>query len=391
MHCWHLCGRQVFWPHKKSRTAARDRAAEVFMEVRLLKVWVYAICKNEAQFVKRWLDSMGEADGIAVLDTGSSDETVSLLREGGALVREEAIRPWRFDTARNRSLELVPEDADLCVCTDLDEVFRPGWRIAAEAAWKSGVNQLRYRYIWSFAPDGREDHVFLSEKMHSRQGFRWRGAVHEVLHSDRAFSAVADGIVLEHHPDPKKSRGQYLPLLELAVAEEPENDRNCHYLGREYFFYGRWRDAIRTLNRHLSMKQAVWRDERCASMRYLARCHRELGQSAEAEGWLLRACAEAPWLREPWLELAEHYTAQQMWSGVCFAVQKLLTIQNRPLHYISEGRSWSGLPYDLLALGCYYTGQFREAEAAAKEALRFAPEDPRLQENLRLIRSRIVP
>ena len=35
-----------------------------------MKVCVYAICKNEAQFVRRWMDSMGEADQIVVLEKG---------------------------------------------------------------------------------------------------------------------------------------------------------------------------------------------------------------------------------------------------------------------------------------------------------------------------------
>ena len=36
-------------------------------------ICVYAICKNEAKFVDRWMDSMSEADHIVVLDTGSVD------------------------------------------------------------------------------------------------------------------------------------------------------------------------------------------------------------------------------------------------------------------------------------------------------------------------------
>ena len=51
-----------------------------------LKIVVYAICQNEAKFVKRWMDSMKEADEVVVLDTGSNDATVSLLRSYGAKV-----------------------------------------------------------------------------------------------------------------------------------------------------------------------------------------------------------------------------------------------------------------------------------------------------------------
>lgn len=202
-----------------------------------MKIVVYAICKNEEQFVERWMDSMSEADQVVVLDTGSTDESVRRLRDRGALVTEEAVVPWRFDTARNRSLELTPEDADICVCTDLDEVFHPGWRAALERAWRPGASQASYRYTWSFNPDGSEGVVFWAEKIHTRRGWRWVHPVHEVLQwtggGSPGVKVTAEGIQLDHHPDPFKSRGQYLPLLELSVEEDPADDRNMHYLGRE--------------------------------------------------------------------------------------------------------------------------------------------------------------
>ena len=105
-----------------------------------MKVYVYAIAKNEAAFAERWVKSMSEADGIYVLDTGSEDGTAEKLRSLGAIVEKAEIKPFRFDKARNRSLELVPQNADLCVCTDLDEVFSPGWRKAFEKAFTPGVS-----------------------------------------------------------------------------------------------------------------------------------------------------------------------------------------------------------------------------------------------------------
>ena len=92
------------------------------------KICVYAICKNEEQFVDRWVNSMKEADEIYVLDTGSTDNTVNKLIELGVNVSQKIINPWRFEVARNESLNLVPEDTDICICTDLDEVFVKGWR-----------------------------------------------------------------------------------------------------------------------------------------------------------------------------------------------------------------------------------------------------------------------
>ena len=104
-----------------------------------MKIIIYAICKNEAQFAARFMASCAEADGVYVLDTGSTDGTPELLRRLGANVQTATIDPWRFDNARNASLERVPKDADVCICLDLDEVLCPGWREALEAAWAPGT------------------------------------------------------------------------------------------------------------------------------------------------------------------------------------------------------------------------------------------------------------
>ena len=71
------------------------------------RVCVYAICKNESQFVERFMDSVSEADDVCVLDTGSTDDTVERLRAYGARVAQKVIAPWRFDAARNESLMLL--------------------------------------------------------------------------------------------------------------------------------------------------------------------------------------------------------------------------------------------------------------------------------------------
>ena len=317
-------------------------------------VCVYAICKNEAKFARRWMDSMSEADHIVVLDTGSTDGTPQLLRSLGASVTEEVISPWRFDTARNRSMELIPPDTDICVCTDLDEVFHPGWRELLERAWSPGAGQATYRYTWSFQPDGSEGVVFWYEKAHARRGYQWVHPVHEVLcwtgPGKPGPTVVADGVQLDHHPDPKKSRGQYLPLLELSVAEDPEDDRNVHYLGREYLYYGRWDDCIATLKRHLAMPSADWPDERAASMRYIAAAYDRKGQPDKARDWYLRAVAEAPHLREPYLDLAQLLYRQEAWDGVLYFTGCALTITRRPRTYICEAAPWGSLPLSLIQI-----------------------------------------
>lgn len=355
------------------------------------RVYVYAICKNESRFAARWMHSMAEADGIFVLDTGSADDTVQQLRALGAQVTQAEISPWRFDVARNRSLSLVPEDGDICVCTDLDEVFSPGWRRLIEQVWQAGTQQLRYAYVWSFNTDGSDGTFFYADKIHARHGFEWVYPVHEVLRytgSGEACRTLCPDLRLEHHPDAQKSRAQYLPLLELAVQEAPEDARCLHYLGREYFFRGQWTQCIDTLRRHLALPAARWRDERCASMRYIARAYAARGNAYEQERYLLQAAAEAPHLREPWLDLARMYYAAANWAGVLYACERALQIIDRPRTYITEPESFGALPWDLLSIACYHLEMYPRAAQAAGMALQLSPQDARIAENVRLMQQK---
>ncbi len=351
-----------------------------------MKIYVYAIARNESKFVERWMQSMSEADGIYVLDTGSEDDTAAKLRALGATVKSAEIEPFRFDEARNASLEMVPENADLCVCTDLDEQFTAGWRAAFEKAKRSGADAVRYRYVWDYLPDGREGHVFWICKAHARKGFVWKHPVHEVIVPEgQARYVMAEGVTLMHHPDPTKSRASYLPLLELSVREDPSDDRNVHYLGREYMFRGMYEQAIRTLERHLSLPSAQWRDERAASMRYIASCKASLGRRDEAEEWLLRAIAEAPWLREPWLDEARHCLDRGEWYGAVHYAKRALAIERRSLSYINTPEAWGSLPYDILSVALWYIGDKDGSRKALDAAIELAPTDERLRKNLEYV------
>ena len=351
------------------------------------KISVYAISKNEEQFVDRWVDSMQEADDIYVLDTGSSDHTVERLKERGVHVTSQVITPWRFDVARNASLDLVPEDTDICVCTDIDEVFEPGWREKLESLWDESLTRLQYNYNWSLDEHGKPIVNFYIEKIHRRLGFIWTHPVHEILtyQLGEEKKIVTDEITLNHYPDRNKSRSSYLPLLELSVQEDPEDDRNMHYLGREYMYYEKWNECIDTLIKHLNLKRATWKDERCASMRFIARSYRHLKRYDEAKMWLEKAIQEAPYLRDPYMEMALLYYELDDYQEVVTYVTKALQILNHPKSYINEPFSYNETPYDLLAVSYFYLGDYDRSYQNAMIAVSMNPEDERLKNNLKLI------
>ena len=123
-------------------------------------------------------------------------------------------------------------------------------------------------------------------------------------------------------------------------------------------------------------------------MRYIAQANLRKGQREEARRWYFRSIGEAPWLREPWLDLAALLSEEGDWPGVVYLTGAALRIQERPRGYFSEGYAWGSAPYDLAALGYYYTGDLPRALEMAETALHLSPEDERLKKNCALIREK---
>jgi glycosyltransferase involved in cell wall biosynthesis len=341
-----------------------------------MKIAVYTIALNEEQFVYRWSDSAIEADYRFILDTGSTDNTVVIARGAGVHVEQWRPEVWRFDEARNKSLEFLPDDIDICIALDMDEILLPGWREGLEKLSDS-ITRPRYKYVWSWNEDGSEGLVYGGDKIHRRHGYEWKHPVHEVLKAKESESQEwVEGLEIHHYPDSTKSRSQYLPLLELAVQEDPFDDRNQFYLAREYYFNGKHEQAYYHFSRHLEL--SGWAPERAASYRYMAKTG--FGNSYK---YLHAAVGEDPSRRESWVALAQYYYEQADWLSCRYSSQMALRITQKPLDYLCEADAWGWLPHDLMAISCHHLGDKDQAIAQGLAAIRLNTEDKRLRDNLK--------
>ena len=347
-----------------------------------MKIAVYTIAKNEEQFVERWANSCQDADYRFILDTGSTDKTVELAKSAGVEVAVASINPWRFDDARNISLGLLPADIDMCIALDMDEVLQPGWREELEKV-NLETTRPRYKYVWSWKDDGSEGLTYGGDKIHKRHGYRWKHPVHETLVTDRTEEVQEwTNLQIHHHPDSSKSRGQYFPLLELAVSEDLTDDRHSYYLAREYFYNGLTEKAAKEFKRHLSLPKAKWGPERASSWRYLAKCEPEF-----TIDYLNNAINEAPGRREPLVEYAMYYYGNKDWQNCYWAAIDALNIKEKPLDYLCEEFAWGDLPYDLAAISAWHLG-FKDKAVEYGTLAVFANQDSeRLKANLDLYKS----
>jgi hypothetical protein len=350
-----------------------------------MKICIYAISKNEEQFVERFMASAAGADLVLIADTGSTDGTADKARSLGAAVPDICITPWRFDHARNAALALIPRDIDVCISLDLDEVMEPGWREEIERVWEAGkTTRLRYMFDWGSGIR------FKYEKIHARHGYHWHHPCHEYPIPDGRIEEVwadTNFLLVSHHPDPTKSRGQYMDLLELSVKEDPDCPRNAFYYARELSFHGRWAEAIEACGAYLKLPRATWQNERCYAYRVMGTCHSELGQHAEAERALHMAASEAPNTREPWCALAMLMYRQSRWEECYAFATRALRVTDRDLVYTCDPAVWGAQPHDLASISAWWLGLKDVALTQAKIAHELEPHDVRLKANVEYIES----
>lgn len=316
-----------------------------------MKISVYAICKNEAKHIIRWHESIKEADEIVVLDTGSTDNSVKLLKQLGVKVVKKKIKPWRFDDARNLSLDLVSLDMDVCLSLDMDEVMLPGWRQGIEAAFVNGVTEIRYPYVfnWNDVECTIPRITMYNFKIHARHGYSWKYPIHEIVSCDeeeKAVSVTVENIHCHHYPDATKERN-YQVLLDQACIDEPDNERFSHLRGRELMMYNKYEEAIIELERHLTLKDSN-NQCRALSHRYIARCMKSLNiPNNFILEHMLKSVAESPYQRESWVWLSQIWLDVGNYPQAYACAQTGLKITDKTTSFESEEGCWGDIPHKI--------------------------------------------
>lgn len=357
------------------------------------KICVYAICKNESKFIDKWLDSMQEADYIVVLDTGSTDDTVEKLKADKRVTRVEQkiISPWRFDVARNESMKLVPDDANILVCTDFDEVLNPGWAKVLKSVWKEGkVNRVFYQYAWSHNSIGEPTDVFKYDKIHTRD-FYWKYPVHEVLYPKEGVEAkfvdVEEKIYLHHYPDPEKSRSSYFDLLLLSAKENPNDPHVQMLLAREYYVREEYNQSLEKYLSVLHMPEIDYPNNRMILLESLGRCaslYVILKNYDEALWYCQEFIKEDYTYREPYLIMAEVYNDMGMYTLAEACVRAALEYGIRKYDWIERAGTWISLPNDILGISQFNLGKIDEAIENTQICLNHDPDNVRILKNYNL-------
>ena len=358
------------------------------------KICVYAICKNESQFVERWLNSMQEADYIVVLDTGSDDDTYEKLVNDKRVYRceQKVIKPWRFDVGRNESMKLIPDDANILVCTDLDEILEPGWAEKKKKKWVEGQHKrAHYKYAWSHLENGEPGRIFVYDKIHGK-GWKWKYPVHEMLvkeEDNKNFTTedqvlnVYEEIYLHHYPDQTKSRGSYLSLLELRAKEDKEDWYGLIYLSHEYNYRGFYEKSNEVLTYILTDYADKYNSiEQASCYLFMGDNYRALGKPYDAIESYLKAIEVDSTYREPYLMGAEVLNELGSYESAIACVHEAFKLTYRHFNWLEVDDCWREKPYDILALSYYNMKNAKKCYINGLVAHKLNPFDERIKNNL---------
>jgi glycosyltransferase involved in cell wall biosynthesis len=293
-----------------------------------MKIAVYTIALNEEKHVERWYNSVKDADYILIADTGSTDRTVEIAKSLGINVFNISIKPWRFDTARNTALALLPDDIDLCVSLDMDETISEGWREILE---KTSGNQITYVFDNYY-----KQHSMVNNKIHSRHGYVWKFIMHEGIVQDRTIPDIefAYGLEVYHLPDTEKPRKQYLDLIKAALDETPNITR----------YYKYYTDALVSLERYKEAEEWYLKMlEVPGFSKYdSAHVYRILANIIpEKFGEYMLCClGEAPDRREPYYYIAKWYGEHDRWEECLGWCEKALEVKNTIVDIFKDNDAW---------------------------------------------------
>jgi len=222
-----------------------------------MKITLCLLAKNAAQTVGRMLESVeGVYDELVALDTGSQDDTPSMLVEYGARLLPTAETVWylapqdspdgegRIDFAACRNKLLAAATGDWVVSLDADEWAHEGeyWRQAVEGSAEIGYDAL------VFAQHAVDSAGRLAEVAQCVRAFRrapevfWVRPVHNYV-TGYARPYVPDLHIFAAYDDLRSRWERSMPALLRLHVEHPEDYDVPMYIAKAFLSMGAFATA----------------------------------------------------------------------------------------------------------------------------------------------------
>lgn len=369
----------------------------------MAKLVLTQIMKNESHIAERMLNSIREiVDGICIVDTGSTDNSIEIVKKWGIDNNIEVHifeRPFdNFENSRNFALQKTREiyqgDEYYGFWLDFDEMIVIDDKFDKESIdkdiymFETHIDSMVYTRVELFK---------LNKK------FRWYGIVHEFIVSDdeditkggklEGLKVIVQKDGASWSDDINEKYKKHANLLEAHIDSDRSDPRWIFYTAQSYY------DSANTNDRHINEERL-----RRSLEYYKERVLRKDGYEEERfySQWkvgVIMERLEMPWgdtynefmkahsmdvLRaEPIKSIIDHYLKVGEWnSAYLYSKVALINFHNknpfpkRLLFIRSEMYNWQLL--DIHSASCYYTNRLEEGKAVYNELLKIVDNSPQL-------------
>lgn len=358
-----------------------------------MNICLSMIVKNEAHIIERCLDSVRDyIDCVDISDTGSNDGTPLIIKawlKKNSVDGEVSSHKWRdFSTNRNLALDHSRKSGcDYILTLDADELLKAD---ISDETFRNQINSdLHYLTVRSGEITYGRPLIFKSSIP-----FEYRGAVHESIYCDTAYTKgkTIEGVTVEAIADGSRSKSgdkfvKDISLLEEAVkSKDALHPRHLFYLAQSYRDAGMKQKAYDTYLKRACLNEGYF-DEQYVSFLNCAWIAMNLKmEDSEIIHLLLSAIQVNPSRAEAFHSITRFYNQRQQFNLARIFAEKGILCHSHECLFRYDWIYGYGIR-DEYAIASFYTGDVKEARKTwswLKHLGKF-PEShlPRIENNLK--------
>lgn len=349
--------------------------------------------KDEAKNIRKTILSLwNKIDGLVILDTGSTDDTISIIQT----ICEEIYLPLYlfeepfvdFSTSRNKMLDFAQEQtsADYILCMDANDELRENDLRGYLSNLENNYNSFLLNLEWK---DQDKMCQHKSIRMVKNNGkYRYKYPVHECLcpardEVENNHEIPEDVLTLyqnrdDDDPEKRNRYGKDVEILLREYNEHPTDTRIVYYLAQSYYFNNQYTDAIVYYKKRLELADIRKNEETLQSYIHIGRCFVYGNNNwEEAMGWFWRAHCYGAFTIDPIIYIAEQFLAEKRSLEAYHLINMVINAEfPNTLKLNVDPISYHFTRHYLMALASYDISKYNEAVTNASVAIKYLQANP---------------
>ena len=316
------------------------------------------IVKNESKIITRLFDSVSSIiDCYCICDTGSTDNTVSLITEYFAarnIPGKVVVEPFKnFCHNRNFALQSCLGMSDYVLLLDADMIFQ------IKNFKKESLSSAQSFHILQ----GNDSFYYQNMRIVKNNGlYKYVGVTHEYIDTPPGNTTGGfnkDELFIHDIGDGGAKHDKFerdIRLLLDGIKEEPNNVRYYFYLANSYHDSGRFGEAINVYKKRIEL--GGWLEEVWYSYYRIGLCFKNMGKIDDAIKSWLEGFNYYPERLEGMYEILQHYrihSKHQLGNMIYQQCKQILDLNKNRDNYLFLHNDvyTSKIYYEFTIIACY--------------------------------------